>query len=125
VLAEAGVGSTAFSPLAQGMLTARYLDGIPEDSRVTHSQFLSEKQITETYLKRTRALNDVAAGRGQSLAQLAIQWVLRGERVTSALVGASSVAQLRDTVASLSFPDFTPDELAAIDEFAVQNTHRL
>jgi len=124
-LDQEGVGSTAFSPLAQGMLTARYLNGVPEGSRATHSQFLSEKQITETYLERTRALNDMAADRGQSLAQLAIQWVLRAGRVTSALVGASSVAQLRDTVASLSFPEFTAEEIAAIDEFAVQNTHRV
>ncbi len=124
VLDEAGVGSTVFSPLAQGLLTARYLDGVPEGSRATHSEFLSEKQITEIYLQRTRALNEIAKGRGQSLAQLAIQWVLRKGRVTSALVGASSADQLRDTVGSLSFPDLTDSELDAIEEHAVHGTHR-
>jgi L-glyceraldehyde 3-phosphate reductase len=123
-LSEAGVGSTVFSPLAQGMLTARYLDGVPKGSRATHSQFLNEKQITDVYLERTRALNDIAKGRGQSLAQLAIQWVLRKGRVTSALVGASSVAQLRDTVGALSGPELTDDELAAINKHAIHNTHR-
>jgi len=124
VLDEHGVGSTVFSPLAQGMLTARYLDGVPEGSRATHSQFLHTEQITETYLARTRALNEIALGRGQTLAQLAIQWVLRQGRCTSALVGASSVAQLRDTVGSLSFPELTDSEIAAIDEHAIQDTHR-
>ncbi|PKQ27326.1 MAG: hypothetical protein CVT64_02560 [Actinobacteria bacterium HGW-Actinobacteria-4] len=125
VLEKEGVGSTVFSPLAQGMLTARYLDGVPEGSRATHSQFLSEKQITDVYLERTRALNEIAKGRGQTLAQLAIQWVLRKGRVTSALVGASSVAQLRDTVGALSFPDLTDEEIAAIEPYAVHNTHRM
>jgi len=122
-LDEFGVGSTVFSPLAQGMLTARYLNGVPEGSRATHSQFLHTKQITETYLDRTRALNAVAEARGQSLAQLAVQWVLRGGRTTSAIVGASSVAQLKDTVGSLSYPDLTDDELAAIEPHAVEGTH--
>ena len=123
-LDEFGIGSTVFSPLAQGMLTARYLNGVPEGSRATHSQFLNTKQITETYLERTRALNAVAEGRGQSLAQLAVQWVLRGGRTTSAIVGASSVAQLKDTVGALSFPDLTADELAAIEPNAVEGTHQ-
>ena len=123
-LDEFGVGSTVFSPLAQGMLTARYLDGVPEGSRATHSQFLNTKQITDTYLERTRALNEVALGRGQSLAQLAVQWVLRGGRTTSAIVGASSVAQLKDTVGALSFPDITDEELAAIEPNAVEGTHQ-
>jgi L-glyceraldehyde 3-phosphate reductase len=125
VLDAEGVGSTVFSPLAQGMLTARYLKGVPQGSRATHSQFLSEKQITDVYLERTRALNAIAEGRGQSLAQLAIQWVLRKGRVTSALVGASSVAQLRDTVGSLSFPELTDAEIAAIDEYAIEGTQNM
>ena len=125
VLEKEGVGSTVVSPLAQGMLTARYLDGVPEGSRATHSQFLSEKQITDVYLERTRALNEIAKGRGQTLAQMAIQWVLRKGRVTSALVGASSVAQLRDTVGALSFPELSDDEIAAIEPHAVHNTHRV
>ena len=123
VLDEFGVGSTVFSPLAQGMLTARYLDGVPEGSRATHSPFLNTKQITETYLSRTRALNEIALGRGQTLAQLAVQWVLRKGRCTSAIVGASSAAQLRDTVGALSFPDLTDEELAAIEPHAVEGTH--
>ncbi|WP_062383176.1 aldo/keto reductase [Demequina iriomotensis] len=119
-----GAGSIVFSPLAQGMLTDRYLRGIPEGSRITHSQFLSENQLTETYLERTRALDEIARGRGQSLAQLALQWVLRGGRVTSALVGASSVAQLEANVAALDFPELTADELAAIEPHAVHGTYQ-
>lgn len=119
-----GVGSIVYSPLAQGMLTDRYLKGVPTDSRVTHSQFLSEKQITQSYLDRTSALNQIAIDRGQSLAQLAIQWVLRGDRVTSALVGASSAQQLRNTVAALDFPELTADEIAAIEPHAVHGTHQ-
>ncbi|WP_062518319.1 aldo/keto reductase [Demequina gelatinilytica] len=118
-----GAGSIVFSPLAQGMLTDRYLKGIPEGSRITHSQFLHENQLTETYLERTRALNEIAAGRGQSLAQLALQWVLRGGRVTSALVGASSVAQLEANVAALDFPELTDEEIAAIEPHAVHGTY--
>ncbi len=122
-LDDVGAGSIVFSPLAQGMLTDRYLGGVPEGSRVTHSQFLSERQITETYLERTHALNEIARERGQSLAQLALQWVLRGGRVTSALVGASSVAQLRANVEALSFPDLTDEELARIEPHAVHGTY--
>ncbi|SEJ09604.1 aldo/keto reductase [Demequina mangrovi] len=122
-LDDAGVGSIVFSPLAQGMLSDKYLSGVPEGSRVTHSQFLSEKQLTETYLERTRALNEIALGRGQTLAQLALQWVLRRGRVTSALVGASSVAQLEANVAALSFPDLTDQEIEAIDAHAVHGTY--
>ncbi|WP_062381451.1 aldo/keto reductase [Demequina pelophila] len=122
-LDQVGAGSIVFSPLAQGMLTDRYLAGIPEGSRITHSQFLHERQVTETYLERTRALNRIAAGRGQSLAQLALQWVLRGGRVTSALVGASSVDQLRTNVAALNVPELTAQEIAAIDPHAVHGTH--
>lgn len=124
-LEEQGVGSIVYSPLAQGMLTDRYLKGVPADSRVTHSRFLSESQITQTYLDRTSALNEIAKGRGQSLAQLAIQWILRGDRVTSALVGASSAQQLRNSVAALDFPALTEDEIAAIEPHAVHGTHQL
>ncbi len=122
-LDEVGAGSIVFSPLAQGMLTDRYLKGIPQGSRITHSQFLHEEQVTETYLSRTSALNEIAAGRGQSLAQLALQWVLRGGRVTSALVGASSVAQLRANVGALEFPELTESEIAAIEPHAVHGTY--
>ena len=123
-LESEGVGSIVFSPLAQGLLTDRYLRGVPEGSRVTHSQFLNENQLSETYLDRTRALNEIAAARGQSLAQLAIQWVLRGDHITSALVGASSADQLRTTVASLDFPTLNEEEIAAIEPHAVHGTHR-
>jgi L-glyceraldehyde 3-phosphate reductase len=122
-LEDEGVGSIVFSPLAQGLLTDRYLQGVPEGSRITHSQFLQEKQLSEVYLERTRALNEIAKERGQSLAQLAIQWVLRKDRVTSALVGASSAQQLRTTVAALDFPALTDDEIAAIEPHAVHGTH--
>ncbi|MDN4477972.1 aldo/keto reductase [Demequina sp. SYSU T00039] len=122
-LDQVGAGSIVFSPLAQGMLTDRYLTGIPAGSRITHSQFLHEEQVTETYLARTSALNEIAAGRGQSLAQLALQWVLRGGRVTSALVGASSVAQLKANVAALDFPELTEAEIAAIEPHAVHGTY--
>jgi len=94
LLGEEGVGAIAFSPLAQGMLTDRYLDGIPEDSRVRIGEALAQKMLTDENLARARALNEIAARRGQTLAQLAIAWVLRDERVSSALLGASSVAQL-------------------------------
>ena len=122
-LDQVGAGSIVFSPLAQGMLTDRYLAGIPEGSRITHSQFLSEDQVTDTYRTRTSALNEIAAGRGQTLAQLALQWVLRGGRVTSALVGASSVAQLAANVAALDFPELTSEEIAAIEPHAVHGTY--
>ena len=122
VLGEEGVGSIVFSPLAQGLLTNRYLKGIPDGSRITHSEFLKENQLTETYLGRAKALNEIADARGQSLAQLAIQWVLRDERVTSALIGASSVDQLRDNVGAVSFPALTDAELAVIEPHAVHGT---
>ncbi len=119
VLGEEGVGCIGFSPLAQGMLTAKYLDGVPSGSRATQGKSLSDAMLSEETLAHVRALNEIATGRGQTLAQLAVAWVLRDPRVTSALVGASSVAQLEDTVAALSRADFTPDELAAIDAHAV------
>jgi len=124
VLGEEGIGSIVFSPLAQGMLTDKYLKGIPEGSRITHSEFLKESQISSTYLERATALNEIAKKRGQSLAQMALQWVLRDERITSALVGASSVEQLRDSVASLGFEALTTDEIAAIEPHAVHGTER-
>ncbi|MBC9727933.1 L-glyceraldehyde 3-phosphate reductase [Streptomyces sp. TRM68367] len=115
-LDELQVGSIVFSPLEQGVLTARYLDGIPEDSRAaSDSPFLNSDAITEDLVAKLRALNDIARSRGQSLAQLALAWVLRGRRVTSALVGASSPQQLEDSVAAIRNLDFDADELARID----------
>ncbi|HEX7589382.1 MAG TPA: aldo/keto reductase [Demequinaceae bacterium] len=125
VLGDEGVGCIVFSPLAQGLLTDRYLGGIPEGSRATHSPFLSQKQISKTYLERASALNDIAKGRGQTLAQMAIQWVLRDDRVTSALVGASSVEQLRANVAALNSPPLTAAEIEAIEPHAVHGTEHL
>ncbi|TXS21959.1 L-glyceraldehyde 3-phosphate reductase [Streptomyces sp. adm13(2018)] len=110
------IGSIAYSPLEQGLLTGRYLDGIPEDSRAaSDSPFLNRDAVTEDLVTRLRALNDLATSRGQSLAQLALAWVLRGGRVTSALVGASSTRQLEDSVTALRNLDFTPEELTLID----------
>ena len=115
VLDEVGAGSIAFSPLAQGLLTDRYLDGVPADSRAGGaSPFLNEERITE-HVETARALNGIARRRGQTLAQTAIAWVLRGGRVTSALVGASSVRQLEDSVAATANLDFTDEELAEIE----------
>jgi L-glyceraldehyde 3-phosphate reductase len=115
-LDELRVGSIAYSPLEQGVLTARYLDGIPEDSRAaSDSPFLNSDALTEDLVARLRALDDLAKARGQSLAQLALAWVLRGGRVTSALVGASSARQLEDSVGALANLDFEPEELARID----------
>ncbi|MDQ0117376.1 L-glyceraldehyde 3-phosphate reductase [Pseudarthrobacter defluvii] len=125
VLDQVGAGSIAFSPLAQGMLTDRYLHGIPEDSRAAKARFLSEDSITEEKLDRVRGLRKIAEGRGQSLAQMAIAWILRdqpkGSPVTSALVGASSVRQLEDTLSAINNLSFTDEELTAIDEFAVES----
>jgi L-glyceraldehyde 3-phosphate reductase len=120
VLAEEGIGCIAFSPLAQGLLTSRYLDGIPDDSRAAQGKSLSTDMLNEQNVNHIRALNDIARQRGQSLAQMAIAWVLRDSRVTSALIGASSVAQLEDNVAALGRLDFADDELAAIDTHAVE-----
>jgi L-glyceraldehyde 3-phosphate reductase len=116
VLDEVGAGSVVFSPLAQGLLTDRYLNGVPADSRAASgSPFLTAEGLTEETLGRVRALDDIAKRRGQTLAQMAIAWVLRGGRVTSALVGASSVAQLEGTVAATRNLGFDADELAEID----------
>ena len=117
---ELGLGLIAFSPLAQGLLTSKYLNGVPEGSRATKAPSWREGFLTDEVLERVRALNTVAQGRGQSLAQLAIAWVLRDPRVSSALVGASSVAQLEDNLAALARLDFTADELAEIDRHAVE-----
>jgi L-glyceraldehyde 3-phosphate reductase len=114
-LGEAGVGCIVFSPLAQGQLTDRYLHGTPAGSRVTHSQFLTEAAVSRN-LPRVVALSEIAARRGQSMAQMALAWVLRDERVTSALVGASSVEQLHANVGALDGRPFEPAELAEIDQ---------
>jgi L-glyceraldehyde 3-phosphate reductase len=120
-LGELGIGCIVFSPLAQGMLTDKYLDGIPEGSRASRESSLSPDLLTPEALEKIRALNEIAGRRGQSLAQMAVAWVLRDERVTSALVGASSVAQLEANVAALENLDFSPDELAEIDEYATDS----
>jgi L-glyceraldehyde 3-phosphate reductase len=125
VLEQVGAGAIAFSPLAQGMLTDRYLHGIPADSRAAQHKSLDGSTLTEDKLARVRALQRIAESRGQSLAQLAIAWILRqqnrGSSVASALVGASSVQQLEDTLAAIHFLDFTPEELAGMEEFAVDS----
>jgi L-glyceraldehyde 3-phosphate reductase len=118
VLGREGVGCIVFSPLAQGMLTDRYLQGIPEDSRAAHDGSLSPSMLSDDNLARIRALNDIAERRGQTLAQLALAWTLRDPRVTSTLVGASSVAQLEDNVGMLRRLRFEDDELAEIDRHA-------
>jgi L-glyceraldehyde 3-phosphate reductase len=118
VLDEEGVGCIAFSPLAQGLLTDRYLSGIPEDSRVRSGVAFSERLLTEENLQHVRALNEIAAARGQSLAQMALAWVLRDPRVTSALIGVSSVGQLEDNLAALQRLDFDAEELGQIDRHA-------
>ena len=119
VLGEEGVGCIAFTALAQGLLTNRYLNGIPQDSRAAQGKSLEQDMLSEENLGRVRALNEIAQSRGQSLAQLALSWVLRDERMTSTLIGASSVAQLEDNVAAVQRLDFSADELAAIENHAV------
>ncbi|MFV9668591.1 L-glyceraldehyde 3-phosphate reductase [Pantoea sp. Ep11b] len=115
-LGDAGVGCIAFSPLAGGVLTDRYLQGIPDDSRAASgSKFLSESQLTEEKMEKVRKLNLIAQQRGQKLAQMALAWVLRDERVTSVLIGASKTAQIDDAVAMLARRQFSDSELAAID----------
>src|SRR5690606_33584779 len=114
-LDELGVGAIAFSPLAQGLLTSKYLDGIPEGARAARDSSFKREWLTEENIARVRALDDIAQRRGQTLAQMVIAWVLRDPRVTSALIGASSVAQLEENVAALQRLDFTPEELAEID----------
>jgi len=120
VLGETGVGCIAFSPLAQGMLTSKYLNGIPAGSRAAQAGSLSESMLTDQTLGHIRALNEMAAGRGQSLAQMALAWALRDRRVTSVLIGASSVAQLDDNLGALDDLAFSAEELAQIDQHAVE-----
>ena len=117
---DLGVGVIAFSPLAQGMLTDRYLDGVPADSRAAQGKSLSTDMLTEKNLRHIRALNEIAKQRGQSVAQLALAWTLRDDRVTSALIGASSVEQLEQNLAAQRNLGFSSDELAAIDADAVE-----
>jgi L-glyceraldehyde 3-phosphate reductase len=118
VLEREGIGCIVFSPLAQGMLTTKYLDGVPEDSRAARDGSFSPDMLTEENLDHVRALNDIAGRRGQSLAQLALAWTLRDPRVTSTLIGASSVEQLEQNVAALDRLDFGDEELADIDRHA-------
>jgi len=120
-LDELGVGCIVFSPLAQGMLTDKYLHGIPEGSRATRGSTLSPSLITDEALGKIRALNEIAQRRGQTLAQMAVAWTLRDPRVTSALIGASSVEQLEANVAALDNLEFTDEELAEIDRYATES----
>jgi L-glyceraldehyde 3-phosphate reductase len=119
-LGELGIGCIVFSPLAQGMLTDKYLDGIPEGSRASRHGSLSPNLINDQSLAKIRALNEIASRRGQSLAQLALAWTLRDPRVTSTLIGASSVEQLESNVAALDNLDFSAEELAEIDQYATE-----
>jgi L-glyceraldehyde 3-phosphate reductase len=120
-LEQKGAGCIVFSPLAQGMLTDRYLNGIPGDSRASRDDSLSPDLLSEQALEKIRALNVIAAGRGQTLAQMALAWALRDRRVTSALVGASSVAQLEANVAALDHLEFSADELSKIERHATDS----
>jgi L-glyceraldehyde 3-phosphate reductase len=119
-LGELGVGCIAFSPLAQGVLTAKYLNGVPDGSRAARNESLSQDQLSPGTLTHVRALNEIASSRGQSLAQMAISWVLRDPRMTSALVGASSVAQLEENLAAAAKSYFSTEEAEAIDRDAVE-----
>ncbi len=119
-LEEVGAGCITFSPLAQGMLTDKYLNGIPEGSRATQNSSLSPDLLTDDSLEKIKALNEIAKGRGQSLAQFALAWTLRDVRVTSTLIGASSVQQLEDSLGALGKLDFSADELVEIDRYATE-----
>src|SRR5215211_7691885 len=121
VLEREGVGCIAFTALAQGLLTDRYINGVPADSRAAQGKSLDPNSITGENLARVRALNEIAKGRGQTLAQMALAWVLRDPRMTSTLVGASSVKQLEDNVAAVQRLEFRSDELAEIDRYAVES----
>ncbi len=120
-LEDEGIGCIAFSPLAQGLLTDRYLKGIPDDARVKHADSFSKNMLSEGNLKKVKALNKIAKERGQSLAQLALAWALRDKRVTSALIGASSVGQLEANVAALNNLSLSQEELKAIDKYATES----
>jgi L-glyceraldehyde 3-phosphate reductase len=116
VLEENGIGSIAFCPLAQGLLTNKYVSGIPGDSRVAKGGSLKEKDVTQDKIDKINRLNELAVRRGQSLAQMALAWVLRGERVASALIGASRVSQIEENIAALNNLNFTADELSQIEK---------
>ncbi|GAB2760035.1 L-glyceraldehyde 3-phosphate reductase [Nocardioides pakistanensis] len=118
-LEEQGMGCIAFTPLAQGLLTDRYLDGVPADSRAARGDTLPREHLDATVLDHVRALDEIARARGQKLAQMAIQWALRDQRMTSVVLGASSVEQLDTNLDALDGPPFTDEELAAIDQYAV------
>jgi L-glyceraldehyde 3-phosphate reductase len=118
---ETGFGLVLFSVLAQGLLTDKYLGGIPEGSRASRGDTLSARHLDEDRLRKVRGLNEIARARGQSLAQMAISWALRDPRTTSAVIGASSVEQLRDSLKALSNLDFTEDELRAIEQYATES----
>jgi L-glyceraldehyde 3-phosphate reductase len=120
-LGELGIGCIVFSPLALGMLTNKYLDGIPEGSRVTRERELLEPMLTDEALEKIRALNEIASGRGQTLAQMALAWTLRDPRVTSTLMGARTLEQLDDSLGALDRLDFDDDELAEIDGYATES----
>jgi L-glyceraldehyde 3-phosphate reductase len=120
-LGELGVGCIGFSPLAQGMLTDKYINGVPDGSRASRNESLSPDLLSDTALERIRSLNGIALGRGQTLAQMALAWTLRDPRVTSTLFGASSVEQLEDSIAALQRLEFSPDELAEIDGHALES----
>jgi len=120
-LADVGAGCIVFSALAQGLLTDRYLHGVPEGSRASRGVFMTTDMISEETLGKVRALTEIARRRGQTLAQMAVAWTLRDPRVTSALVGASSIGQLEDTLAGLDNLDFSPEELAEIDTYATES----
>jgi L-glyceraldehyde 3-phosphate reductase len=123
VLDKIGTGAIVFSPLAQGLLTDRYIDGtVPPDSRAAEGRWIDSTRITDEYLARVRALNHIANDRGQSLAQLALTWVLRHPQVSSALIGASSVAQLENNIGTLAKPPLSDEEIAAIEPFAIDGT---
>jgi L-glyceraldehyde 3-phosphate reductase len=120
-LGDLGVGCICFSPLAQGVLTDRYLAGVPEGSRASRPGSISPGQLSEETMAKVRALNEIARGRGQTLAQLALAWTLRDSRMTSTLIGASSIEQLDQNLGALQKPDFTADELAEIDRYATDS----
>ena len=120
VLGDDGIGCIVFSPLAQGMLTDKYLDGVPEGSRAAEGGSLTSDMLDEQTLEHVKALNEIASRRGQSLAQMAIAWTLRDPRVTSALIGARTVSQLEDSLGALRALDFSDEELAEIDSHAVE-----
>jgi L-glyceraldehyde 3-phosphate reductase len=121
VLDRQGVGCIAYTALAQGLLTDRYLSGVPADSRAAQGKSLERSTITEEKLTRIRALDEIAKERGQTLAQMALAWVLRDPRMTSTLIGASTVEQLEDNVAAVKCLDFSAEELAEIDQYAVES----